>query len=128
VDSWFDFERRWCRALLVAILPDGELPGIGAIDLEPFRSRLSTHAPPLLRFGLRASTWLLIWLPMLDPRALRPLHRLPRHRADAFLARAAGSRLYPLRQAVLAAKTIACFALLHDDDVRRRVDARSRPC
>lgn len=114
-------ERRWARALMGAMLPatPGGGPGIDALDLEPFWSDYERTAPPLVRLGLRASIWILTWLPLLSGRGLRPFHRLPAAQRDRLLCAWSESRWYLLRQLVMTVKVIVCFAAFRDPEVRR---------
>lgn len=98
----------------------GVHPGLANIDASRFWNTYDQVAPPLLRFGLRASVILLTWLAVL--RHGRPFHRLNPERQDRFLRSAAASRYYLLRQLVATIKLIACFAYLQDAQVRNLLD------
>jgi hypothetical protein len=129
--SWAAFERRWRDALFAAMIPrtaegTDELPGLSELDLTSFWHNLDRTAPPLLRLGLRASVWLLTFAPLLVLGTPRLFPALPAEKRDALLRRAAGSRLYLLRQLVAAVKALACLAYLHDPRVRSLVEARAR--
>lgn len=119
---WSSWERRWRDALLEAMIPGGHgLPPLTSLELGGFWREYQATAPPLVRFGLRASVWLLTWLPL---GKLRPFHRLPAAARDRWLNRAARSRFYLLRQLVMTVKMIACLAYLTDGDVRAQLEAR----
>ncbi len=125
MQNWLAFERRWCQALLEAMIPSGERqPGIAAVDMAPFWPRFQAAAPPLLRHGLRASVWLLTWLPLIWPGCWRTFGGLNDERRDRFLVAVAGSRFFLLRQVVLAVKLVACLAGFHGPAVRIGLDAR----
>lgn len=98
--------------------PDG-LPGLGGLDTDEFWQELDARAPPMLRFGLRASVWTLTWLPA--ARSLRPFHRLGPEARERFVQRAARSDSYVIRQAITTLKVMACFAYLRDSSVRERL-------
>lgn len=118
---WTAMERRWRDALLAAMIPDGpRLGGFASIDTSDFWLLYSQTAPPLVRFGLRASVWILTWMAMI--RVGRPFHRLPPDEQDRFLRRTARSRLYLTRQLVTTVKLIACLAWFRDPKGRSLID------
>lgn len=114
--GWLPFEKRWLLLLLQSVLPG--TPGMGTIDLAPFWPMLHASAPPLLRFGLRASVWLLTWLPVLTPGAWRPFFLLGEEGRDLYLCRTLESRVFLLRELVQTLKIVSCFALFRDPQAR----------
>lgn len=96
--GWLRFERRRLGVLIAAILPHATL---GPEDGDPeFWAELEDSAPLILRAGLRVAAWTLgSWLSL-----------WPREERAQRLAPLAGSRSYLVRQLVLSAKLVACFA------------------
>lgn len=124
--GWFEFERGWLSALVEAMIPaDASTgrPGVAAARLREFDDVLAVAAPPILRFGLRASVWLLTWLTLWPGFGGRPFHRLDADRRDRFLVRAGTSDVYLLRQLATTIKLIACFRYFDDPELRRRSGA-----
>jgi hypothetical protein len=122
---WTALERRLRDALFAAILPGDPasgLPPLAELDLAPFWRELADAAPPLLRFGLRASTWALTLLPPFLLAVPRPFHALAPPEQERFLERAAASPIFLVRQMVLTLKTLAAMAYLRDPRVRALVD------
>ena len=118
--GWSDFEMRWLRLLLNATVPDlPERPGLPSLDLAGFWPLLSHAAPPLLRLGLRATTWTFTWLPLLLPGFYKPFYALNDDQRDAFLSRMGATSVFLLRQLAATLKIIASFALFRDPDARR---------
>ncbi len=121
MNGWLPVERRWLLLLLDAVipaLPDDPAPGIGALDLTTFWSTFEATAPPLLRFGARASVWLLTWLPLVTPGFFRPFFALGADARDHYLSAALESRVFVVRQLVQTLKIIACFAMFRDPGAR----------
>lgn len=101
---WTPWERRWRDAVL-----DAALPGHRAEALSPDAwADWSTHAPPLLRTGLRAAVWALTWGAVLTHG--RPLHRLDGDARDAAIARWADRDGFLARQLVLVVKVVGGLA------------------
>jgi hypothetical protein len=129
--SWTGFERRWRDALFAAMIPSSQtcegaaIPGLIELDLTAFWEILERQAPPLLRLGLRASVWALTFAPLLVVGSPRLFSSLPEARRDLVLRRAAGSRLYLLRQLVTTIKALACLAYFTDERARELVAASS---
>lgn len=123
--NWFAFELRWRDALLAALLPSATagLPGIGQLDLGGFWREFARRAPWTLRVGLRAIVWALTWLPLYRGLDLRPLHRLGPAQRQAFLQRAADSKLFVLRQLLATLKVVAAFGYFADPGVRAAFDS-----
>ena len=96
------------------------LPGIGGLDLTAFWVRFRAAAPPLLRFGLRASVWTLTFLAPLLIGRIRLFSWLPPADRDEALRRAAVHRSYYVRQLTLTIKLIACLAYFRDSAPRAR--------
>jgi hypothetical protein len=120
---WSAADRRWRDALLAAVIPriDPEgLPGLEDLDPGRFFGELDRAAPPLLRFGFRAAVWVLTFSPIFLLGKPRRFGALPPSDRDLLLGRAASSRLYLLRQLVLALKLVACFAYFQDPTLRAR--------
>lgn len=119
MNGWLACEDRWLRALLLATIPpSAATPGLVAVNLATFQTRLDRAAPPLLRLGLRAATWILTWLPLLLPTFFRPFFGLSDDDRDRFLTLMAASDVFLLRQLAATVKVIACFALFADTDAR----------
>ncbi len=120
MNSWLDFEMRWLRQLLDATLPDlPERAGLPQVDLTSFWPELAQSAPPLLRLGLRATTWIFTWLPVVLPGYYRPFYALSADQQDAFLSRMGHTPVFMLRQLAATLKVIASFALFRDPASRR---------
>jgi len=118
--GWLACEMRWLRALLDATVPDlPERAGLPGVDLTGFWPQLAAVAPPLLRFGLRTTTWVFTWLPLLVPGYFRPFHRLSAAKQDAFLVWMGDTNVFVLRQLAATLKVIASFALFRDPASRR---------
>lgn len=100
--GWLAIERRFLDALLEGVMPGAML---GPERGDPrFWLEFERAAPPILRAGLRAAAWLLgAWL-----------SRLPVEARGERLAALARSRSYLVRQLVLGAKLVACFAYFWD--------------
>jgi hypothetical protein len=112
-------ERRCCEVLLGSIIPAGKRhPGVARISLELFWPEFERTAPPLLRFGLRASTWLLTLAPLWLLLGFALFPALPADRRDACLRRVASSRWYLVRQMLETLKIVACLAYFTDAGVR----------
>ena len=124
--SWFLFEQRWLAALVEAMIPADpakDRPGVAAARLDEFAAVLDAAAPPILRFGLRASVWLLTWMTLWPAFGGRPFHRLAADRRDAFLVWAGTTDAYLVRQLATTIKLIACFRYFDDPELRRRAGA-----
>jgi hypothetical protein len=122
VIPWLGFERRWRDALIAAALPGhGPLPGAGGVDLAPFWRELAAVAPPLLRFGLRASVWALALSPPWLLGRWRTFAGLSDDDRDRLLVRALHHRRYLVRQMALTLKTLACFGYFRDPAARAAV-------
>ena len=122
MNGWLSFEKRWLHNLLHALVPAQpgcQAPGLQTLDLAPFWLMLSAAAPPLLRLGLRASAWLLTWLPLLTPGFFRPFFLLSTDDRDRYLMQALNSRLFLVRQLVQTLKIVSCFALFRDPIARQ---------
>ena len=120
--GWFGFERKWCDALFGAMIPAaGGRPGLGDLDLRAFWELFDEAAPALARLGLRAAVWILNLLPLVFGR-FRTFSSLDPAGRDAFLAAAAGSRFYLVRQLMMTLKTFAVFAYFQDPGVRKRYE------
>ena len=118
--GWLDFEMRWLRLLLDATVPDlPERAGLPSVDLTTFWPQLAQAAPPLLRFGLRATTWIFTWLPLFLPGFYRPFYALTADQRDLFLCRMGATPAFVLRQLAATLKVIASFALFRDPASRR---------
>jgi hypothetical protein len=118
---WTGAERRARDALLRAMIPGGHgCPPLASLDLRSFWQVFGEVAPPFLRFGLRASVWILtIVAPWLIGR-VRPFLFLNAADRDRAITAASRSRSYLVRQCALTLKTIACLAYFRDPDVRAR--------
>jgi hypothetical protein len=128
--GWTRLERRWLAALCAALVPAdaaGRLPGLAAVDTARFWTACARAAPPLLRFGLRASVWVLTLWPLVALGRPALLHRLSPARRDLVLARAAASRSWLVRQMVATVKLLACFAYFADPGVRARLEPGGAP-
>lgn len=114
--GWRRFEQRWGLVLFEAMLP-----GLGEVELECFWRSFVRSAPPLLRFGLRATVWTLTWISVFSLR-FRPFFSLSPAERDDVLARAGSSRFYLLRQMTVTLKVVCCFAYFGDPRVRRTLE------
>lgn len=109
------FERRWCDALLRAVIPGED--GLASVDLAGFWPRFDAAAPLHLRLGLRFATWLLCFAPLL---VLRP-PLFAQTDPEASLQRVA---TWPgLADLVEVVKVVACFAHFDAPHVQARVRA-----
>jgi hypothetical protein len=109
--------RRSAPAVLAAVVP-----GLEDCDLDAFWEEYRRAAPPLLRFGFRASLVALELLPPLMIRRLALFRQLDEQTRADYLAKVDASPSFALRQMMQTIKLIGCFAYLRDEDVRRRVD------
>ncbi len=124
--GWTALERAWSEALFAALLPGGgRLPGLAALDLDAFWRRYAEVAPPMLRFGLRASVDLLALSPPLVLGVPRTVLGLDPDQREALLDRALRSRLFLLRQLATTVKLVGLMAYLRDPVARARVGAAS---
>lgn len=126
MDGWFGFEREWLATLVEAMIPgDPELgrPGVAGAENATFAAQLDVAAPPILRFGLRASVWLLTWMTLWPGFGGRPFFRLDGDRRDRFLVWAGTTDAYLVRQLATTIKLIACFRYFHDPALRARAGA-----
>ena len=120
MNGWLTVEMRWLRLLLDATVPDlPDRAGLPQVDLTTFWPELAQVAPPLLRLGLRFTTWTFTWLPLVLPGYGRPFFALSADRRDAFLAQMSDTPVFLLRQLAATLKVIACFALFRDTPSRR---------
>ncbi len=123
--GWTQLEFGWARALFEGMIPADEAAELVSGDeaaSDTFWQTLRRSAPPLLGFGFRASVWILTWLPMLEGYGFKSFRRLERAKKDAFLARAANSRSFLVRQLVTTVKHLACMAYFGDAGVRGRFE------
>jgi hypothetical protein len=121
VIPWLAFERRWRDSILAAMIPrldSSGLPGLAELDLTGFHERFDLAAPPLLRFGIRAAVWFLIFAPPFLIGRFAPFSRLSAEDRDRVLDRASRHRLYLVRQLLLTLKLVASFAYFQDPRVR----------
>lgn len=126
MQSWCKFERRWLAALVEAMIPadrENDRPGVAAARVAAFDATLAAAAPPILRFGLRASVWLLTWMTLWPAFGARPFHRLDADHRDRFLVWAGTTDAYLVRQLATTIKLIACFRYFDDPELRRRAGA-----
>ena len=120
MNGWLAIEMQWLRLLLNATVPDlPDRAGLPGVDLAAFWPELARAAPPLLRLGLRATTWTFTWLPLVLPGYFRPFFALSVDKRDAFLSHMGGTNVFLLRQLAATLKVIACFALFRDPASRR---------
>lgn len=126
--QWFSFEIVWRDALLGAILPtrtrpDGVVvPGLNALNLQPFWTQFAAAAPLTLRVGLRATVWLLTWLPGPLGFGWRVLAQLPPGERDAYVQHLTTCDVWLVRQLADTLKIVASFAYFQDAGVRARID------
>ncbi|MBM4344324.1 MAG: hypothetical protein FJ100_13220 [Deltaproteobacteria bacterium] len=125
--AWTHAETAWRDALFGAMLPRGVgrsgRPGFADLDLAAFWSRFERAAPWTLRWGLRASVWLLTWLPGPLGFGWRSVARLRADDRDRYVAMLLDSDHWVLRQLADTLKIVSCFAYFQDPAVRARVDA-----
>ena len=120
--GWLGFEQRWCDALFGAMIPAaGGRPGLPDLDLAGFWALYDECAPPLAKLGLRAAVWILTLMPAVTGY-FRTFTSLDPAQRDAFLVSASSSRLYLVRQLVMAVKTFAAFAYFQDAGARRHLE------
>lgn len=125
VIPWTRAEERWRGALMAAMIPAAPPHGgLGSVPLEGFWASYQLAAPPLLRFGLRATVVLLTVLaPLLLLGKPHLFPSLSPDNRDRLLERAASSRFYLVRQLVMTLKVLATFAFLRDPATRAAVEA-----
>lgn len=124
--GWTALERRWCEALLSALVPgDGRLPALSELDLDAFWARYGAAAPPMLRFGLRASVDLLALSPPLLLGRARTVAGLSPEEREELLERALSSPVFLIRQLATTVKLIGLMAYLRDPVARARVGSAS---
>lgn len=128
VTHWMRFERRWRDALLEAIVPahGDTVLGLAEVDTANFWPRFQERAPRLLRFGVRASVWLLTFMPLITIGRFRTFGRLSPADRDRCLAKWNGHRSYLVRQLVTTLKIVACFAYFRAPAVRQRINRQIR--
>jgi hypothetical protein len=122
-------ERSWAEALFAAIVPTGTadgLPAFESVDPVVFWRTFERAPAPLVRAGLRPMVHTLTFLPVAWGFG-RPFFALSGRERERFIARAAGSRSYFVRQSVMTLKLLACFAYFDDAAVRGRYDAVPAP-
>jgi hypothetical protein len=115
-------ERAWAEDLFGAILGTGGadgLPAFATVDPSGFWRAFDRAPAPLVRAGLRPMLHTLTFLPLVTGFG-RPFFALPPEARSRFLAEAAASPRYFVRQAVVTLKTLACFAYFEDAAVRAR--------
>lgn len=122
--AWLPIERRFLSTLLAAMLPahDG-WPGLAGIDLARFWSTYQRAAPPLLRFGLRTSVWILGLSPPLLLGRPHTVLGLDEDARDLLLTRAATSRLPLLAAMATTLKLVGCLAYFHEPSIETRLRA-----
>lgn len=124
--GWTAVERRWCEALLAALVPgDERLPGLSELDLDAFWERYGASAPPMLRFGLRASVDLLALSPPLLLGRARTVAGLSPDEREELLERALSSPVFLIRQLATTVKLIGLMAYLRDPRARATVGGAS---
>lgn len=127
--GWSRFEQRWVESILEATLPshpDEELPGLDAVDLDDFWPRFIADVPLHFRFGLRASTWVITFWPIVTLRAMRTFHGLDADVRDEMLQDFATSESFLLRQIAFVVKTTASFAYFQDPGVQSHFESAYR--
>lgn len=113
---WTRFERGLRDDILAALLPPvGPTPGFEPSAHGAFWVQLSAAAPRLLRWGLRASIWVVWGVASLSGRRFG---RLTGPERAAVVATLEGSRFYAVRQVPLALKVVLCFAHFQRPAVR----------
>jgi len=120
--GWAHFEHRWMETILEATLPalpEEERPGIEAVDLEVFWPEYLREVPLHFRLGLRLSTWMITFWPILTFRAVRTFHGLSADGRDEVLQSIEHSRLFVIRQMTFVFKTTAGFAYFSDVEARQ---------
>lgn len=124
--GWTATERAWSDALFAALLPaQGRLPGLATLDLDAFWARYAEVAPPMLRFGLRASVDLLALSPPFVLGVPHTVLGLDAAAREALLDQALRSRVFLLRQLATTVKLVGLMAYLRDPVARARVGAGS---
>jgi hypothetical protein len=121
-------ELDWAEQLFAALIATGGddgLPAFASTDRATFW-RCFASAPPMVRAGLRPMVHTLTFLPVVAGFR-RPFFRLSPEERERFLAAAAHSPRYFVRQSVVTLKTLACFAYFDDPRVRAGFDAVPPP-
>lgn len=112
---WTRIERKWLDALFSATL------GVAAHVQKDFWIQFGAAAPAELRWGLRATTWLLTIMAFFSTG--RPFHWLSLERGAELMNDWNMSRWYLVRQLVMTLKVVACFEYLGRTDVRQELGA-----
>lgn len=104
-----------------ALYPRTEaLPGIEDCDLSGFLARYRRESSTLMWLGLSLGTLVFVWSPVVTVYVPLPSFLLPKALLDRHAFRAAYSRFYLLRQALLLVKLAAGMCWGQDPEVRRR--------
>jgi hypothetical protein len=118
-------ERRWARSMFETIFPGpprGELPvGIGDLELDRFLDQTFAVIPFESAMGLRVTIWIVALSPLFVIGRLRTLDGLAADERERVLTTLLASRLYFVRQLVLALKAIGSLLYCGDRALRRQI-------
>lgn len=121
--EWLGFEQRWVESILAATLParpEDDMPGFSEVELDDFWERFLEWVPLHFRLGLRLSTWVVTFWPILTFRSIRTFHGLSEDRKDDVLRSIEHSDFFVIRQATFVLKTTAGFAYFRDPEHQQR--------
>ena len=118
-------ERRWARSMFETIFPGpprGELPvGIGDLELDRFLDQTFAVIPFESAVGLRVTIWIVALSPLFVIGRLRTLEGLAAEERERVLTRLLASRVYFVRQLVLALKAIGSLLYCGDRALRKQI-------
>ncbi len=117
MNSWMGFERNWGEAVLTAMIPGGESPGLNTKSLQWFWDEFDKSAPTLLKLGLRLSVWFVTFAAILSTGTV--FHRASEKERDQVLRRLSDGA-YLSRQLIVSLKVVATLAYFGDAQVRAR--------
>lgn len=117
MNSWMGFEQSWGEAILTAMIPAGDAPGLEAKSLQWFWDEFDKSAPTLLKLGLRLAVWFVTFAAVLSTGTV--FHRTSEKQRDEVLRRLSDGT-YLSRQLIMTIKVVATLAYFGDAQVRAR--------
>ncbi len=122
MNSWMGFERRWGEAVLDAMIPAGDSPGLDTKSLQWFWDEFDKSAPALLNLGLRVAVWFVTFAAV--ARTGTAFHRASEKQRDEVLRRLSEGA-YLSRQLIVTIKVVATLAYFGDPQIRARFPGAS---
>jgi hypothetical protein len=120
--NWFT------RFAIEAIFPSTEaLPGVAETDLGPFLKDVRANAPPLMRIGLTAATFVFMISPILTVYLPVPAFVLRGRLLERHASRLLNHRSYVLRQIVYLLKMVGGLCWGEHAEARRRLGRPALP-